>query len=582
MLCCFELILTLDCLFFIAIFAAMKIITVIVGVLFFLFLGCRPDPKKDGCNVPLQDGMSTLDVIDSLMWSRPDSALMLLQEHFNPDDPYAQLLLAELLYKNDYAQSNRGEVLRIVEALKSSPFLSSRAHYINGVGYYENDSVEEACQEYFKALEIMEDAYSEKELNGVKAQFMSMTFTRLTELYSRLYYHDASLYYSQRALDYMGRYKATPWHVAWLLHEIGIDYDVKGELDSACYYYRQAMEVMPDKDNLMQRDICASLTYLEYQQGHSFQETTERLKELCRSAISEKEKLFRYAKIGAVYYKERLLDSAWVYLNDVFEGVDNIELKAQSAMWLNEICKEKTFETDVYKDFLASVALREQYNSVQKSTLTELFKQYVVNSKEKVLKDKKLHQLRWIGISLLGFCLVAFSIVMENKKKRLKLEDVLREERQRNKMTLKALEERLIGNEATIQKLRKYSELQFFNEPICKDIMELLEGRTLKRDVRVEEYSDMKLSKFQLNKLSEVVEKHFQGFSQLLSARYPKIRHAELNQCRLCLLQLEDTQIAALLGVDYSTIKRRALKMKKEFGTDKTLQRYITELFHPV
>jgi hypothetical protein len=35
-------------------------------------------------------------------------------------------------------------------------FLSARAHYINGVGYVEKDSVVEACTEYLKTLKIME------------------------------------------------------------------------------------------------------------------------------------------------------------------------------------------------------------------------------------------------------------------------------------------------------------------------------------------------------------------------------------------------------------------------------------------
>ena len=70
------------------------------------------------------------------MWNRPDSAFALLQEHFEPDSPYAQLLLSELLYKNDLAQTNRSELLRIVDRFDSTPFLSARAHYINGVGYY--------------------------------------------------------------------------------------------------------------------------------------------------------------------------------------------------------------------------------------------------------------------------------------------------------------------------------------------------------------------------------------------------------------------------------------------------------------
>ena len=113
--------------------------------------------------------------VDSLMWQRPDSALMRLLPWFDTccgdaarhvstayNDHYAHLLLAELLYKNDYEQTNREELRQAVAYFDSltltlnhnpkprsrhggleppSPnpnddlfFLAARAHYINGVG----------------------------------------------------------------------------------------------------------------------------------------------------------------------------------------------------------------------------------------------------------------------------------------------------------------------------------------------------------------------------------------------------------------------------------------------------------------
>ena len=47
-------------------------------------------------------------------------------------------------------------------------------------GYYELDSIVEACEEYILALEIMEEHFDEKELVGKKARFMALTYTHLT------------------------------------------------------------------------------------------------------------------------------------------------------------------------------------------------------------------------------------------------------------------------------------------------------------------------------------------------------------------------------------------------------------------
>ena len=97
---------------------------------------------------PSQRGTAyrTLVGIDSLMWVEADSALKVMLEFAGSDEAdsmgvfeghYCQVLIAELLFKNDYKQSNRTEVLKAVGYFDSidNAFLAARAHYIKGVGY---------------------------------------------------------------------------------------------------------------------------------------------------------------------------------------------------------------------------------------------------------------------------------------------------------------------------------------------------------------------------------------------------------------------------------------------------------------
>lgn len=151
---------------------------------------------------PLSPGQQKLTTIDSLVWIQPDSALTCLLACFDTaqDRHYANLLLAELLYKNDYEQANRSELLEAVayyDSLNTVPFLAARAHYINGVGYYEQDSVVPACVEYLKAVEIMEERFPEKELVGQKAKFMALSYTHLCQLFSDQYLHEQAIYYGK-------------------------------------------------------------------------------------------------------------------------------------------------------------------------------------------------------------------------------------------------------------------------------------------------------------------------------------------------------------------------------------------------
>ena len=64
-----------------------------------------------------------LATIDSLMWHHPDSALAVMMEFAaSPktdsmdvfEGHYCQVLIAELLFKNDYVQSNRKDLLKAV------------------------------------------------------------------------------------------------------------------------------------------------------------------------------------------------------------------------------------------------------------------------------------------------------------------------------------------------------------------------------------------------------------------------------------------------------------------------------------
>ncbi len=126
-----------------------------------MMTACVPSHR----NTPMAS--PSLSAIDSLMWRQPDSALKVMISFTESgkadsldefDGHYCQLLISELLYKNHYEQTNRKDLLNAVAYFDSidDGFLSARAHYINGVGCVEKDSVVEACTEYLKALEIME------------------------------------------------------------------------------------------------------------------------------------------------------------------------------------------------------------------------------------------------------------------------------------------------------------------------------------------------------------------------------------------------------------------------------------------
>jgi hypothetical protein len=205
-------------------------------VLMAVMVGCKP-PTTSPLPSPPGEGVAsrTLEGIDSLMWRQPDSALTVMLEFAGSDEAdsmdvfeghYCQVLAAELLFKNDYKQSNRTELLKAVHYFDSLvdlrgadargaalPFLDARAHYINGVGFYEWDSLIEACGEYLNTLRIMESYFAEGEMVDKKARFMALTYNRLGDLFSAQFMQEPAICLGRNELDTFLRKKAKRWTV---------------------------------------------------------------------------------------------------------------------------------------------------------------------------------------------------------------------------------------------------------------------------------------------------------------------------------------------------------------------------------
>ena len=576
----------------------------IIVFLFFavLWSACRR-PVETSCIAASQ--RQELLAIDSLMWTQPDSALTRLLSCYDTVDDrhYANLLLAELLYKNYHEQTNRTELLEAVAYYDSvsCPFLAARAHYINGVGYYEQDSVVAACAEYLKALKIMEEHFSEKELVGRKAKFMALTYTHLCTLFSDQYLHEQAIHWGKQALSYYNRYDAEPWHKAWILDKIGSHYDMTEQYDSADYYYNKSLVILPDTNNLTYRDIATHRALLHYKQGKTLGEPLDQLQELLEHSESEIEYHSRCLSVGSIYYYESIYDSAWFYLEKVYYGSTGVNAKKQAAEWLVEICmaQGKDSETLEYANYLAPFATQDENNSAIRSQLMELYDNHKQLEAEHLQHQKTKTQRKRAFLIFLGLLVVALGLYVlyrKNKRKKKHLETQIKEEQHAHEIKQKALSGRLKqSNEALrIQEKRandlaKETDLQrkkknwdsldsFMNEGICQEIMKKVDEKQIKREAKRKDYPELQLNSIQLYNLSVAVEKHFEGFEETLTALYPKINRNAMNQCLLYLLNLEDVHIAALLSIDYSTVKKRTAKLKAFFGIEKEPRQFIREL----
>ena len=561
----------------------MKAKLFVIGLLFLAFVACTSRTKvaEHGRN---EEGPNPeLSAIDSLMWRQPDSALAVLQQFAaSPkadsldelNGHYCQLLISELLYKNDYGQSNRPALQQAVRYFDSLclcngvtrngstiSFLDARAHYINGVGYYERDSVVEACKEYLKALEVMEGHFVEKELVEHKAHFVALAYTHLTDLFSDQYLHEQAIYFGKESLVYYNKYDAFKSHVAWVLNAIGSHYDMMNNYDSADYYYNEGLIILPDTNSLIFRDLATHLAFLNYHKDKTMKISLCQLHNLINQSQSKKESLSRYAIIGDIFYQEKQFDSAAFYMSKVFHNSQSVDSKKQAAEWLVEICKAqgKDSEAHEYADFLVPFANLNENNSHLKSQLAELCNEYGqsrqdrknLRQQDKALR-KNVHIISGVFLTVM-LCFLSYLFIRKRSR------EAEHDEKTKPEAITKPTEAQSFS----------FAE-SYADEPICQHILAVCNDKKnpIKSTVPYSAYSGISLDNTQMAELKNAAYHHYGILFEKLGKEHPELKGKDYQYCFLCLLGMDNVQIAALLQKSNSTIWDREKRLQKILGSN--------------
>ncbi|MCQ2301913.1 MAG: hypothetical protein MJZ94_04725 [Bacteroidales bacterium] len=569
-------------------------------VLACLMAACTsPVETRHGASLPTDDMHPRLAAIDTLMWQQPDSALAVLLDFAGSpladsldafDGHYCQMLVSELLYKNDCEQTNRTELLRAVDYFDSLcisgdvpwrvsthdvVFLDARAHYINGVGFYEQDSVVEACAEYLKTLEIMEERFEEKDLVKNKAKFMAYTYNRLGDMFSEQFMMEVAIKCYDCALSYCLIEPTSSYGISKALGHIALQYSMLKDDSQAKLYYEQALEQMPDVDNVTYRDIQSHIALCNYDLGLGWEQPIEALHQLYDKDVTESEGAIYALFIGSIYAEEHYYDSALSYLEPLFEEYGEIE----AAKYLRVIYDSLGYHEkgNACRRFLADHYPSEGENKALVSKLNDLFQQYL-NQKQERQPEQEIREvvikiMKWIIPAFLFFAFVIIIAVRNRHKRKIMAQQQLHQTQQA------ALSGRLKRSNQEVRELkgqiRRQNDLaaktevasSFTEEPVCRLIMERVKEGQFKSKVDCSAYKDYALDKQQMLELCLAADRHFGNFTIRLKENYPALTQGDLDYCCLYLLGITDADVAALMQRDYSTIVARNNKMRKVLGS---------------
>lgn len=606
----------------------LNVISLLFLLLFFSYCG------KEGKQQFEPQGSSVhaaLAEIDSLMWRQPDSAFALLLQFVGSPEAdgldtynghYCQLLISELLYKNDYEQTNRQDLQKAVAyfdsltlTLNNTPtlksliagadplsltrndritFLDARAHYINGVGYYERDSVVGACAEYLKALETMEEHHEEQELVGKKAQFMALTYGRLGDMFSEQFMMEPSITCYENALVYCNIEPTSPTGVSNLLTRLGVQYDKLGDKEKMRDYYKQALETMPSSDNLSYRDLAASKALCDYQLGLGIDHSLAVLRRILVDADDDEERKTRFLTIGAMFAEEGIYDSAMYYLEPLFEKEEDIALKIPAAECLRTIYDSigDNEKLDKCLRFMALQKKSEAQNKALVSQLDDLFKSYtnqkLKNEAERAQK-KSIRKTIKVIVPIAVVIALAILVMAKLRSKNLlrqqqeEAERKLGEAEQQHRMEQAAISGRLKRSNQEVRELKDQIKqmddlaaktemaASFNEEPICRLIMERVHEGQFKSKIDCELYKTYALDKQQMLDLRVAADRHFSQFTLRLRKAYPKLTSIDIDYCCLYLLNLTYADVSALMQRAYNTVVERDGKIQKIIGSEKPL-----------
>ena len=571
-----------------------------IGLYMLLTLASCHGPLETQSIASLQQNLSPeLVFIDSLMWYRPDSAFWHIGHYFKPNGDnvstistrteynrhYAYLLLAELLFKNDYPQTNRPALLQAVRYFDSltftlndtpSPkrliagtdplsltrnnnvvFLAARAHYMNGVGFQEQDSVIEAYSEYIRALEIMENHFTIVETRHATSlqtihipRFMMLIYCRLGGLFSDQFMQEPAIYCFKKALAFNRLEPIFPDDYSNSLYFIGLQYDKLQQWDSAQYYYDEALRPLPDTSNWLFKVLISSKANLSYTSSENIEPAVSDLKRIAAKTDSS-ETPWHFFLIGQIYYNENQYDSALVYLKPTFEQCKSTETKALIAKFLYEIYQSRgdTLEASQYAVYHAEHTEQERVRMAQVSQLNELFQNYLQQEQEDKLLiewNKKTRTMLIVGLPLVVIVSVFVVIVARHRNRKRKAAQEAEVQRQ-----LSEAQQR--HNEAE-------RHLQTKMEQAAQHTREVLQQRAM---TIYQSGSENRMKQI-LDEFNAVYPK---AMPELIST-HPGLSETECHIAILNFLRFRAKEEAELMGfTEYTTLKYRS-NLKKKAGSD--------------
>lgn len=521
-----------------------------------------------------------LIMVDSLMQEHPDSALALLQSMSesssltSADKAYYAVLLTAATDKNVLSLLPCDSLLDFALRYYSGEKEEARALFYKGRLLAEMNDLKAAVDLNLKALDILENYPKETELKKLIYGWLGVWYTECNlyeksqeSLKNQLVYSkfskDSSIAYQHLASCYMmkddkdstilfqknslrcAEKSADSSLIMASLHNMSVDYEAFGELDSALYYSRKLLRHVSPSYKSYPR-YCYHLGYLYRIKG---------------------------SNDSARYYLEQ--SKAMVELNHLrFRTLSDMDAECgnyESAYHFLDSC------------MLLEDSIRDEAGVWEVQHLVYKHQAEVQLLKEKMKNNRTLGMILFTAVLLIFFVIVVYRWKMSEKEKR---EVLFQQSLQYAEERLKNMQKFIYENERTITILKEktHSHLDEIvrKEKLIEELKKekfnlrvwLFEQSPIYKKVyalSVQKVSDKKerkvMSEIEHKKLSQTVLGIFEDYIVPLRAAHPRLTDDDL--LFLCLQEMNVSPLVIAMCYGYSdtsTINQRKSRMKSKMS----------------
>ncbi len=516
------------------------------------------------CKEEVTSARPMLAAADSMMWSNPDSALLVLEQI--PDSRelrgeeralYA-LLLTQARYKSCVLLENDSLIQIAVDYYQRDGEQErlAQAYFYWGCVYMENKEFPKAISLYLKSLELMPKKDS---------IFVAMLYTHLGDCYSgqRLRPIARDMYKKGYAFC-VGKDSA---RTCYLLNDIGDTFLVEYQLDSALVYYRQALEMasaLQYSDLLF--NIYSDIAALYNEQSRyseaefyiskalSYQSSKADYTLACSTKgdvlgdLNQSDSAIYYWKIGAessnVYVKVSSYDC-------LFREYKKMQLWKESALYADSFF--------IYYDSIQAMNDRAELDKLMDNHLLELHKRELSARNQWIIA----------GLVVAFLVLTALLVILylwrdsRRKKKYVDLQQRLMENRAEAIFLSEVTEASSDDRNAELEKLEK----ERFQ--ICLSLFETTAGsKRLDELKKATPAMQIKMADIYRTLIVSNIRKSFADVMGNLKERYPNLTNDDLLYCVLSLLRCPKDVILHITNVSADAIKVRKNRIKGKIDAE--------------